>query len=78
MNMPTMEIDVLRILSHAERDRGDFVSVERLMLELHAQRPGHGARMGSSLRGLRRQRFIVFSDGAVKITDSGIAALKSI
>jgi hypothetical protein len=79
MDLPTIQLNVLKVLCDTHGDRGDFVSIERLIDELDAKRSGQLPQVGSSLRSLRRQHYVVFRDGdAVKITETGIAALKSL
>jgi len=79
MEIPTVELDVLEVLSKSDRDRGEFVSVKKLFVELEGRRTDElQTSFTTALRSLKRKHFVVFKDGdAVRATESGIAALKS-
>jgi hypothetical protein len=77
--MPIAEFGVLHALSKSDCDRGEFVSIGKLFVELE-EGPDDCSRasFATALRSLKRKRFVAFKDGdAVRVTESGIAALAS-
>jgi uncharacterized protein YjhX (UPF0386 family) len=78
MNISSVETAVLHALVNAECDRGSYVSVDRLCAEVNTARAGSPSDVLRTLRELRRKHFVVFAEGdAVRITDTGLAALKA-
>jgi uncharacterized protein YjhX (UPF0386 family) len=79
MEISTVETAVLHALANAECDRGSHVSLNRLCTEVGTARDAESpSEVLRTLRELRRKRFVVFAQGdAVRITDTGLAALKA-
>jgi uncharacterized protein YjhX (UPF0386 family) len=79
MVISTVETAVLHALTNVDCDRGSHVSLERLCAEVNTARDARSpSDVLRTLRELRRKRFVVFAEGdAVRITDAGLASLKS-
>jgi uncharacterized protein YjhX (UPF0386 family) len=79
MVISSVETAVLHALVNAECDRGSHVSLNRLCAQVSTARDARSpSNVLRTLRELRRKRFVVFADGdAVRITDTGLAALKA-
>ncbi|HXF54367.1 MAG TPA: hypothetical protein VNK52_09625 [Hyphomicrobiaceae bacterium] len=71
--VPAAELEVLRVLARSACDRGEFMSIGKLLVELD---DAPRVNCATALRSLKRKRFVTFKDGdAVKLTASGLEVL---
>ncbi|MGE3993468.1 hypothetical protein [Pseudorhodoplanes sp.] len=79
MEISTAELNILQTLANAEADRGAYMSIDKLCSELSGTRKAVSpSDVLQDLRRLRQKSFVAFDGGdAIEITDTGLAALKS-
>lgn len=79
MQIQDTEREVLHVLTSSGCDRGDSMSITRLVFVIEDSTGQRRAGVTAALRRLKRRELVSFRDGdAVRVTETGIAALASL
>lgn len=80
MRLTSAEIEILRAIDESESDEGDYTSFARMISRISDSRlSGNHARIEKTLASLQAKTFIeIHADRAVKLTEGGIVARRSL